>query len=164
MIGVNNLITNESQHNRFLGSFWGELELLKNLKYRVSVSYDRTDYRNYYFEPAYDLGWFYPSLSAYYSDARGEPFTSLVENTLSYKFTVKKHSVELLAGTAYQKDSNNTIFGSATNLTEPYLQAFDNVSDPSNKLLFGNNGTRYFYSPIFGRINYNYDDRYCNYR
>jgi TonB-linked SusC/RagA family outer membrane protein len=160
MIGVNNLITNESQHNRFLGSFWGEVELLKNLKYKVSVSYDRTDYRNYYFEPAYDLGWFYPSLSAYYSDARGEPFTSLIENTLSYNFSAGKHHVDLLAGTAYQKDSNNTIFGSATNLSTPYLQSFDNVSDPTNKLLFGNSGVRYFYSPIFGRVNYNYDDRY----
>lgn len=167
IIGVNNLITNESQHDRFLGSFWGEIEILKNLTYHVNLSYDRTDYRNYYFEPAYDLGWFYPSLSGYYSDARGEPFTSLVENTLRYKLVTHKHSVELLAGTAYQKDSNNTIFGSATNLATPYLQAFDNVSDPSNKLLFGNNGVRYFYSPIFGRVNYNYDDRYLitgNYR
>lgn len=160
IIGVNNLIDNESQHNRFVGSAWAEVEIIKNLKYHINVSYDRTDYRNYYFEPAYDLGWFYPSLSGYYSDARGEPFTSLIENTLSYKFTAGKHNVEMLAGTAYQKDSNNTIFGSATNMSTPYLQAFDNVSDPTNKLLFGNNGVRYFYSPIFGRINYNYDDRY----
>lgn len=167
IIGVNNLIQNSSQHDRFLGSFWGQLELAKNLTYKLSVSYDRNEYRNYYFEPSYDLGWFYPSLSGYYSDARGEAFTSLIENTLNYKFKAGLHSVEMLAGTAYQKDANNTIFGSATNLTTPYLQAFDNVSNPTNKLLFGNNGQRIFYSPIFGRINYNYDDRYlvtANYR
>lgn len=167
IIGVNNLIQSESQHDRFLGSAWAELEIVKNLKYHINLSYDRSDYRNYFFEPQYDLGWFYPSTSAYYSDARGEPFTSLIENTLSYKFTAGKHNVEMLAGTAYQKDSNNTIFGSATNLTQPYLQAFDNVSDPTNKLLFGNSGVRYFYSPVFGRVNYNYDDRYLitgNYR
>jgi TonB-linked SusC/RagA family outer membrane protein len=167
MIGVNNLISNESQHNRFLGSAWAALDLAKNLQYKVSASYDRSDYRNYYFEPAYDLGWFYPSLTAYYSDARGEPFTSLIENTLSYKITVGKHHIEALAGTAYQKDSNNTIFGSATNLTMPYLQAFDNVSNPSDKLLFGNSGVRYFYSPIFANLNYNFDNRYLltvNYR
>jgi TonB-linked SusC/RagA family outer membrane protein len=167
IIGVNNLITNESQHDRFLGSAWANLEIIKNLNYHIAVSYDRTDYRNFYFEPAYDLGWFYPSTSAYYSDARGEPFTSLIEQTLSYKFSVAKNNFELLAGTAYQKDSNNTIFGSATNLSQPYLLAFDNVSDPTNKLLFGNSGERYLYSPIFGRFNYNYDDRYlitANYR
>lgn len=167
IIGVNNLIQNQSQHDRFVGSAFAELEFFKNFKYHVNVSYDRSDYRNTYFEPAYDLGWFYPSLSAYYSDARGEPFTALVENTLNYKFTAGKHNVEMLAGTAYQKDSNSTIFGSATNLSQPYLLAFDNVSDPTNKLLFGNSGVRYFYSPIFGRINYNYDDRYLitgNYR
>ncbi len=167
MIGVNNLIKNTSQHNRFLGDVWAQLELAKNLTYRINLSYDRTDYHNSYFEPTYDLGWFYPGISAYFSDARGTPFTSLVENTLNYKFQAGRSKVELLAGTAYQKDSNNTIFGSASNLTQPYLLAFDNVSNPTNKLLFGNNGQRYFYSPIFGRINYNYDDRYLvtgNYR
>ena len=160
IIGVNNLIQNTSQHNRFLGSTWAELEILKNLKYRVSVSFDRTDFESYYFEPEYDLGWFYPSVSAYYSNGRSAAFTSLVENTLSYKFNVKKHNVELLAGTAYQKDSNSDIFGFATGLTQPYLQAFDNVSNLTDKSVDGNSGVRYFYSPVFGRVNYNYDERY----
>lgn len=160
IIGVNNLIQNTSQHNRFLGSAWGELEIVKNLKYRISASYDRTDFETYYFEPEYDLGWFYPSVSAYYSNGRSAAFTSLVENTLSYKFNIKKHNIELLGGTAYQKDSNSDIFGFATGLTQPYLQAFDNVSNLADKSVYGNSGVRYFYSPVFGRFNYNYDERY----
>jgi len=167
MIGVNNLITNESQHDRFLGSAWANVEIIKNLNYKIAVSYDRTDYRNFYFEPTYDLGWFYPSVNAYYSDARGEPFESVIEQTLNYKFSVGKNNVELLAGTAYQKDSNNTILGEATNLQQPYLYAFDNVSNSTEKTVFGNSGVSYFYSPIFGRMNYDYDGRYlltANYR
>jgi TonB-linked SusC/RagA family outer membrane protein len=160
IIGVNNLITNTSQHDRFLGSAWAELALAKKLTYRLSVSYDRTDFSSYYFEPTYDLGWFYPSVSAYYSNGRSAAFTSLVENTLNYKITAGKHNVELLAGTAYQKDSNSSIFGFATGLTQPYLQAFDNVSILANKSVLGNSGVRYFYSPVFGRFNYNYDERY----
>jgi len=160
IIGVNNLITNTSQHDRFLGSGWAELALAKNLTYRLSVSYDRTDFSSYYFEPAYDLGWFYPSISAYYSNGRSAAFTSLIENTLNYKFAVGKHNVELLAGTAYQKDSNSSIFGFATGLTQPYLQAFDNVSTLADKSVLGNSGVRYFYSPVFGRFTYNYDERY----
>lgn len=167
IIGVNNLLNSTGQRNRLLGSTWMELEFVKNLKYRLNVSYDRLDSRSTFFEPAYDLGWFYPSLSAYYNDSRGSAYTTLIENTLSYKFSVQKHNVELLAGTAYQKDANTNITGAAVNLTQPYLYAFDNVSDPTNKSLFGNSGLRKFYSPIFGRFNYNYDDRYlitANYR
>jgi TonB-linked SusC/RagA family outer membrane protein len=167
IIGVNNLLHSTGQRNRLLGSTWMELEFVKNLKYRLNVSYDRTDFINTFFEPVYDLGWFYPSTSAYYSDARGAGYTQLIENTLSYKFSINKHNVELLAGTAYQKDANTNITGAAVNLTQPYLYAFDNVSDPTNKSLFGNSGVRKFYSPIFGRVNYNYDDRYlltANYR
>lgn len=160
VIGVNNLIKNTSQHDRFLGNLWGNLELIKNLNYRVNVSYDRTDFQNLLFEPTYDLGWFYPSSSAYLSDARGVAFTALVENTLSYKINADKHNFEFLVGTAFQKDSNNSITGVGNNLTQPYSYSFDNISDPTNKLLNGNSSVSKFYSPIFARINYNYDDRY----
>lgn len=160
VIGVNNLIQNNSQHDRFLGAVFGELELLKNLKYRLNVTFDRTDFRNFYFEPTYDLGWFYPSIAAYHSDARGETYTALVENTLSYKFSANKHNVELLAGTAYKRITNNNITGTANNLTQPYSYSFDNVSNQSNTSLFGNSGEIKFYSPIFARINYDYDGKY----
>ncbi|MVN22571.1 SusC/RagA family TonB-linked outer membrane protein [Mucilaginibacter arboris] len=160
VIGVNNLIQNNSQHDRFLGATWAELEFFKNFKYRLNVTFDRTDFRNFYFEPTYDLGWFYPSIAAYHSDARGEAYTALVENTLSYKFSVEKHNVELLAGTSYRRDEANNITGTANNLTQPYSYSFDNVSNQSNTSLFGNSGERKFYSPIFGRVNYDYDGKY----
>jgi hypothetical protein len=57
--------------------------------------------------------------------------------------------------------------GEATNLQQPYLYSFDNVSNSTEKTVFGNSGVRYFYSPIFGRLNYDYDGRYLltgNYR
>lgn len=160
VIGVNNLIKNTGQHNRFLGAAWLEAEILKNLKYRLNLSYDRSDFRNIYFEPTYDLGWFYPSVSAYLSDARGENYTGLVENTLSYNFDIHKHKIELLAGTAYQKDAYDNLSGTGENLTTPYLYSFTNISDPTNKLLYGTSGKSIFYSPLFARVNYNYDDRY----
>jgi TonB-linked SusC/RagA family outer membrane protein len=167
IIGVNNLLNSTGQRNRMLASAWMEVEIIKNLKYRLSASYDRNDFKNTYFDPIYDLGWFYPNTTAYYSDARGNYYTALVENTLSYKFNIKKHNVELLAGTAYQKDKNDNLTGIAYNLPQPYLFAFDNVSNTADKTVFGNSNERKFYSPIFGRVNYNYDDRYlltANYR
>jgi TonB-linked SusC/RagA family outer membrane protein len=167
VIGVNNLIQNNSQHDRFLGAAWVGLEFFKNFKYLLNVTFDRTDFRNFYFEPTYDLGWFYPSTSAYHSDGRGENYTALIENTLSYKFSVHKNNVELLAGTSYRRDAANTITGTATNLTQPYSYSFDNVSDQSNTSLFGNSAERKFYSPIFGRLNYDYAGKYlltANYR
>jgi TonB-linked SusC/RagA family outer membrane protein len=167
IIGVNNLLNSTGQRNRMLASAWMEVEIIKNLKYRLSGSYDRNDFKNTYFDPIYDLGWFYPNTSAYYSDARGNYYTALIENTLSYKFSVGKHNVEVLAGTAYQKDKNDNLTGIAYNLPQPYLFSFDNVSNTADKTVFGNSAERKFYSPIFGRINYNYDDRYlltANYR
>jgi TonB-linked SusC/RagA family outer membrane protein len=160
IIGVNNLLNSTGQRNRLLASTWMELEFVKNLKYRLNVSYDRNDYKNTYFDPIYDLGWFYPNTKGYYSEGRGNYYTQLIENTLTYKFSTHKHNVELLAGTAYQKDKNDNITGVATNLSPPYLLSFDNVNNTTDKTVFGNTNLRKFYSPIFGRVNYNYDDRY----
>lgn len=167
IIGVNNLLNSTGQRNRMLASAWMEVEFIKNLKYRISGSYDRNDFRNTYFDPIYDLGWFYPNTTAYYSDARGNYYTQLIENTLSYKLNVNKHNFEILAGTAYQKNANSNLTGVALNLPQPYLFALDNVSDPANKTAYSNNTGTKFYSPIFARLNYNYDDRYLltfNYR
>ncbi|WP_184544655.1 TonB-dependent receptor [Mucilaginibacter sp. FT3.2] len=167
IIGVNNLLSSTGQRNRMMASTWMEVEIVKNLKYRISGSYDRNDFRNTYFDPIYDLGWFYPNTTAYYSDARGNYYTGLVENTLSYKLNVNKHNFEILAGTAYQKNYDSNLTGVATNLSQPYLFALDNVSDPTDKTAYSNSSITKFYSPIFARLNYNYDDRYLltfNYR
>ncbi|MET3498649.1 TonB-linked SusC/RagA family outer membrane protein [Mucilaginibacter rubeus] len=167
IIGVNNLLNSTGQRNRMMASAWMEVDILKNLKYRISGSYDRNDFRNTYFDPIYDLGWFYPNTTAYYSDARGNYYTQLIENTLSYKLNVKKHNFEILAGTAYQKNATSNLTGVALNLPQPYLFSLDNVSNPANKTAYSNSFITKFYSPIFARINYNYDDRYLltfNYR
>lgn len=167
IIGVNNLLNSTGQRNRMMASAWMEVDILKNLKYRISGSYDRNDFRNTYFDPIYDLGWFYPNTTAYYSDARGNYYTQLIENTLSYKLNVKKHNFEILAGTAYQKNATSNLTGVALNLPQPYLFSLDNVNNPANKTAYSNSFITKFYSPIFARINYNYDDRYLltfNYR
>ncbi|RYY13557.1 MAG: hypothetical protein EOO04_31695, partial [Chitinophagaceae bacterium] len=65
VIGLNNIMKNESDRDRFIGNFWGEIEFLKNLKYKLNVSFDRGQEEGFAFEPKYDLGWYYLNNTSY---------------------------------------------------------------------------------------------------
>lgn len=166
VIGLNNLLKNEADRDRFLGNFWGELELIKNLKYKLNMSFDRGQETGFAFEPRYDLGWYYLNNTSYLFRRVGTGKTVLVENTLNYRLTKQKHSAELLAGYTYQKDKGSHLTGSGINLREPYFYTFDAIAVASDKTLTSGSDASVILSYL-GRLTYNYDDRYLvtvNYR
>ena len=158
-IGMNNLITDKSDRARMLANVWAELEIVKNLKYRINLSYDKLDYKNLYFEPTYDLGWYYTNNIAYMSEQRGANSTSLVENTLSYKLLFGKSTVDALAGTTYQYDNYSNTVGSGQGFTKPYFYTLSAASSAYPKSIAERIDVASLVSYL-GRINYNYDNRY----
>ena len=166
VIGMNALLKNTTDRNRILGNVWGELEPIKNLKYRINLSYDRTDAKDFAFEPTYDLGWYYLNTQSYMFERKGVGESSLIENTLSYKIVKGRHQIDLLAGTSFQKDQGESTTASGVGLPEPYFYTFSAITDPASKSLSSGSGTATLLS-YFGRANYNYDSRYLltvNYR
>lgn len=159
VIGLNNLLKNETDRDRFLGNIWGEVELVKNLKYKLNASFDRGQEVGFAFEPKYDLGWYYLNNTSYLYRRVGTGTTSLIENTLSYKLTSGKHNVDLLAGYTFQKNKGNYLTGSGINLREPYFYTFDAIAVASDKTLTSGSDASVLISYL-GRLNYNYDDRY----
>ncbi|MBK8089756.1 MAG: TonB-dependent receptor [Chitinophagaceae bacterium] len=159
VIGLNNLLKNETDRDRFLGNIWGEVELVKNLKYKLNASFDRGQEVGFAFEPKYDLGWYYLNNTSYLYRRVGTGTTALVENTLSYKLTTGKHNIDVLAGYTFQKDKGNHLTGSGINLREPYFYTFDAIAAASDKTLTSGSDASVLISYL-GRLNYNYDDRY----
>jgi TonB-linked SusC/RagA family outer membrane protein len=159
VIGMNNLVSDYSNRNRMFGNFWGELELAKNLKYKLNVSYDRTDYENYHYEPSYDLGFYYLNTKYYLTDQNGNAHTGLAENTLSYQLNLGKHKIDFLAGTSYQEDHNQFVTGSASDAGSLQFFTFGSIANPAAKGLDGYRDASTLLS-YFGRVNYNFDSRY----
>jgi TonB-linked SusC/RagA family outer membrane protein len=158
IIGMNNLMNSYSNRDRFLGDAWVGIELTKGLTYKLNVSYDRVATRDFFFEPKYDLGWYYVNNTAYETDSRGSESYAIVENTLNYKFQVSKHKFELLAGTAYEKDDVENLTGIESGFNAPYFYSFNN-GDPTTASVTSNTSIATMNS-YFGRLVYNYDDRY----
>ena len=165
VIGMNNLLDSYSNRNRFVGNAWGELEPIKNLKYRMNLVYDRTDTRDFFFEPQYDLGWYYLNTVAYMTDTWGVQYTSLLENTLSYHLETGKHTLDLLAGQTFERDDDLFMEGIESGFTPPYFYNFS-TGDPTTASVQDGEQIATMTS-FLGRLNYNYDERYLltvNYR
>jgi TonB-dependent starch-binding outer membrane protein SusC len=158
VIGMNNLLDNYSNRDRFLGNAWAELEIVKNLKFRMNLVYDRTDTRDFFFEPKYDLGWYYPNNTAYMTDTRGAFSTALIENTLSYAITFGKSRLDLLGGQTFEKDNFQNLEGIESGFNAPYFYSFG-TGDPTTASVLSQSATATL-SSYLGRINYNFDDRY----
>jgi TonB-linked SusC/RagA family outer membrane protein len=158
IVGMNNLMNAYSNRDRFLGDAWAQLEIIKGLTYKVNISYDRVATRDFFFEPKYDLGWYYVNNTAYETDSRGSESYAIIENTLNYKVEIGKHKLELLAGTAYNWNDVENLTGIESGFNAPYFLSFNN-GDPTTASVTSNTAINTTNS-YFGRVVYNYDNRY----
>jgi TonB-linked SusC/RagA family outer membrane protein len=156
-IGFNNVLDSKTERFRFIGNAYGEIELAKWLKYKLSLGYERTDWRDFYFEPIHDLGWFYVNNIAKMNDWRGSGNTGTIENTLTFEKTAGRHSVNALAGQAVLESNLLRSFAHAEGFTQPY---FPVLSNGSSGITATGDETRSRLSSYFGRVNYIYDDKY----
>lgn len=159
-IAINSLFKNYSEVDRMFATAYGELDLINknghSLRYKLNLGYDRTQIRDYAFQPAFDLGYFFQSNISRLDDGQRTFTTGLVENTLSYEKKFDRHALTALIGQTYQYGSALTRSGHSEAFTEPYFPVLDNGS---NKTSSGGEVENAL-SSYLGRITYNYDDKY----
>src|SRR4029077_3472046 len=101
-IGINNLLTNYTDVDRTFGNVYGELRFLKltrqDIRFRTSLSYDKTTTRDFIWQPAFFLGKFFSQDVARLSDNSRVYTNAAVENTLTYDKIVGKHVLTVLLG------------------------------------------------------------------
>ena len=157
-IGYNNLITNNGKRNRFIGDIWGEIEIVKGLKYKLDVSYDRTDWENRKFIPPSDLGWYYITTNdeASLDTETGNELRTFWNNLLTYEISLGKHKIDALAGLIQEKRDYHRYNSRGVGYTPgeiPMLQFAD--ARNASEYKFTITGISYI-----SRLNYSYDDRY----
>ncbi len=160
VVGMNSLLKGTDKRNRMLSNIWGQYELVKNLKYKLNLSYDRLDGLYEYFEPEYDLGFYYLTPNATYLNNRSIGTTRLIENTLTYEFAVGKNKIDLLGGYTFQNsnftDSNGKVYG----LSLPYIQTLSApIKENGSRAVGGGSATNTLESYL-ARVNYNFDDKF----
>jgi len=150
---------NEYNENRLVGNIFAELSFLESLRYRSQLGFDLRNGNTYAFTPQYNISPSFrnPNPSAtQYSDFQ----SSLVwDNTVTFDKTFGIHDVEAVGGTTIE--TNDYRFINATTQGQPgndpslrYLGAGPEVVNIGGGL--GESNLLSF----FGRVNYNFSDRY----
>ncbi len=158
VVGMNNTIDSNTKRYRFIGNVYGEYEIIPDLKYKLSLSYERTDWKDFHFEPTYELGWFagFRNSIAKMDDNRGYGYTTTLEQTLSYNKQFEKLSINALLGQSALNSLQSRIFGHAEGFTEPYFKQLSNAEDKTSS----SDEYQSRLASYFGRLILSYDDKY----
>ncbi len=106
------------------------------------------------YNPSYGIT---PASSTAYK-SQNQRFSFLLEPQLNYKYNVENHEIDLLIGSTYQSTENTEMrvlgYGFESNALITNLAAANTVWVDSDVL------TQYKYAALFGRINYQYKNKY----
>lgn len=161
------VLNNQNRRNnqRLLGDIYLVVEPIKNLKFRTSLGMDYNAGESNSFKPIYNLSIYAYNTVTTASQSMNKGKSLIWDNLLSYKVDLRKdHVFEVMAGSsAYRADGSN-IFGTNTNLIfEDLDHAW--LSNALNKNSAGitigggpNDADRRL--SYFGRLNYNYKEKY----
>lgn len=149
-----------NENLRIRGNLYSELQFLPSLKYRINLGYETS--RDHYSYLRKDGSW---TLNQAYDPAiinenRGQSASILVENTLSFNEKYGKHSINVMAGQSYQKDNYAQIWGTKRNILANPSGGYYDVLDQGNEPQTGGYKNRVDLISYFGRIEYNYEDKY----
>ncbi len=157
IIGLNSLVDNSRSTFRSIIGAYGELDFFKNLTYKINLQYDFTQENSELFIPEYDLGFFFPNGSASYAKTLATRTSGLVENTVTYKKLINKHSIDLLGGVTFQNFISNEDRGRTSGLQEPYVPSLSNGIGTKTISEYVDRNSIF---SLLGRVNYNYADKY----
>lgn len=147
--------------DKFVGSVFGEWEIVKGLKFRSNIGGDLAFFGDESFLPVHYLNATNQALINSYNRGLGRGLVWNWENTLNYDFTTGSHQFTLLAGTAAKKAKGQWQGGKISDIPVTKLEDASLLypNDPATQAFYG-----YEYentlSSFFGRINYNFASKY----
>lgn len=156
-VAIANMRTNNFAQQRLNGNFFGEVQIIKDLKFRTDLSLDNNQTQNVNFNPTYSWGPLVNTESIL-QDQRATAFFWNWSNYFTYDKSFGSHHITLLFGTEALKGTYNQARIVKKNLATndlPVLSQGDNVGQISEGVKNANSMSSYI-----GRLNYNYADRY----
>ena len=158
------LANNEGHSDNILGNVFLEVEPMEDLRFRSDFGVDYSWYKFRSFTPDY-----------YFHDAFFNPVNTIgqgygysqtyqFENYLNYRKDVGLHSFDAVLGMTYRQSENEWSGGSSQNIPDdvkfnPNWQYIDSGID-STDLAYGGAAVKYVSISYYGRLIYDYRDKY----
>lgn len=148
---------------RTFNSLYGEVDIIKGLKYRVNIGLDfYQDKGDGYSGPGTFVNSALSQSQSQGNIRNTEQWQYTIENLLYYNKTIKKHQFGLTALYSVQKAQSTSSFTSGIGIPFDYMQNADLYQAASVNA--GSPGSNYFWErgilSLMGRLTYSYDSRY----
>ncbi|MBV5343789.1 TonB-dependent receptor plug domain-containing protein, partial [bacterium] len=155
-IGLAKTVENSTAGYNLMGSIYGEIELMKNLKFKSTVGIQSSFWNSRTWSPKY--AWDTSvNLESYLGEQYNKNITWLWDNTFTYDKTFGKHKLGVMAGTSAQKNTYNYINGSVQSFASDVTQQLGNgILLPK----IGGSTSSWSMFSYMGRVNYSYSDKY----
>lgn len=153
-------ITNKSDDYRFTGTFFGELEIWKDLKFKSSLSVSKNiGYLSQYYPSYLEDGSGGGRYKGKALESNSQSHRTLWDNTLSYNHEFNEnHALDAVVGVSFENSENRNF--SATGTDFPMDDIMNNLGSAATP--YGVDGARAGRGLLstFGRVNYRLMDRY----
>lgn len=149
-------------HN-IVGNAYLEIAPIKGLKIRSTLGSKIAFWGSENFTPISWLNTSNISTRTSFAREQNNGFNWNVENTISYTTAIDKHNFTVLAGQGAYVDGNTKM--TSVTFNDMPADNFDDASlnykvASSNRVSNGSEGQPHKLSSLFGRLNYNYDEKY----
>ncbi len=101
---------------RAVGSFFGEADILKSLKFKTSLGFDLSNSQSKNFTPSFFVSPLQQNSTSDLNISASNSLTWLWENTLTWDYTHGDHYINVLGGYTMQKSKWEIVGGSVENL------------------------------------------------
>ncbi|HQB28042.1 MAG TPA: TonB-dependent receptor [Paludibacter sp.] len=157
-IGMAEQTTTNRKRNGWMGILFAELEIIKDLTYKISINGGIQENNRKYYLPSYvDMDASRAPRIAQGNNAQNTDIDWVIEQTLNYrKVLADKHDFQLLAGYTTQKHSYTYLYGESRGFPN------DNILTLNAGTMYNLTNTESEYSMIsyLSRVNYAFDNKY----
>jgi len=160
------VLNNQSDNNnqKIFGDVYFEIQPIKNLKYKTTLGYDYYVSEGRSYNPAYELSIYAFRLHDGASQSMSKGLALTWDNILTYDWTNGYHTVSAMVGSsAYQNKGSWVSVNNADLIISDLEHAYIDNTTNTDLTLLGYGGAPFDESMLlsyFGRLNYNYQEKY----
>lgn len=158
IIGVNDLENNETRVNtrRILGSIYGELEIMKNLKFKTQFGLDYSIGQGSWFNGIYDFGGGANNASILKVVSKPTELTTNIANTLTYTNSFDRHDLNVVLGHEETNFEFDRLRGQGRGFLSPAVTLVNTAATSA----VGQEADQWALRGFLGRIAYTFDRKY----
>ena len=157
---TNQLVDVTDRVTRVLGSVFGEVDLVEGLTLRSQNSVDYGISNQYFWQPSLTNEMTGFARAEIAEDIRGDNYTLVSTNTANYTNTFGNHGLELLGGLETNISRGNSLSLQTSGFVNTQYELRRIVSLGDQVLKKGGGASEVNRVGYFGRLNYQYDDKY----